>query len=741
MIDEYSTALQQAKKDLAISPQTGPKVEKQGEAGMEKMFRGIWAYDVKNNRIYLSTPLLDMLGMPRQEAPLPIESVMALIHPEDRPDFETVIQTCLSTGEPFAAELRMGYAEEKILNVQLTGKVYLDTEQKPIRISGWMIHLTELQKAENSLQKVHKELADIRHALDESTILSITDRYGIITYINDALCRISQYSHDELIGETLQILNSGHHSQSFFREIWNIIGNGQIWRGEIKHQAKDRTYFWMDTTIVPLLDINGKPFQYVVVRHEITRQKAAEQEIQDLKEKTQVVAKRTTELEDINMAQSQEINKQGREIDARKEVEAELIKSLKREKLTKHLIQLMNRSFDTDIILEIVVQELGIFFGVDRCMAISYERELEVIKRQRLSAQYCRSESIESVREEEIPWDITKLLSQQSDKETPLVILNAAEPEKFPINDERYLEKQKVKSFVAIEIKYRRVSFGRLVLHQCSYPRIWTDQEISFLEVLSTHIGAALYQAKLYQQEKQAKQEAEEANKQKSKVLSFVSHDFKNPLDSLKRFIGILENDKSDILSEKHRELTGYIAEGVYQLRNMVTDILDKARLAEGKITPAPEWIETKSFIDDLKPMFNSMASQKDIEININIQQELTAIKADQTHLRQILINLVSNAVKYNRTNGKVFLKVYKSKDKQFAVIEVQDTGYGIPERKIPQLFTEYFRGDLSQSSLVEGTGLGLTFIKKLIELHGGTITVESVEGGGSTFTVYLPLR
>jgi signal transduction histidine kinase len=497
----------------------------------------------------------------------------------------------------------------------------------------------------------------------------------------------------------------------------------------------------MDTTIVPLLDINGKPFQYVVVRHEITRQKAAEQEIQDLKEKTQVVAKRTTELEDINMAQSQEINKQGREIDARKEVEAELIKSLKREKLTKHLIQLMNRSFDTDIILEIVVQELGIFFGVDRCMAISYERELEVIKRQRLSAQYCRSESIESVREEEIPWDITKLLSQQSDKETPLVILNAAEPEKFPINDERYLEKQKVKSFVAIEIKYRRVSFGRLVLHQCSYPRIWTDQEISFLEVLSTHIGAALYQAKLYQQEKQAKQEAEEANKQKSKVLSFVSHDFKNPLDSLKRFIGILENDKSDILSEKHRELTGYIAEGVYQLRNMVTDILDKARLAEGKITPAPEWIETKSFIDDLKPMFNSMASQKDIEININIQQELTAIKADQTHLRQILINLVSNAVKYNRTNGKVFLKVYKSKDKQFAVIEVQDTGYGIPERKIPQLFTEYFRGDLSQSSLVEGTGLGLTFIKKLIELHGGTITVESVEGGGSTFTVYLPLR
>lgn len=740
MVNECLTALQQAKEDIAASVQPVSAV-RQDNVVTENATEGIWAFDVPNNHIYWGSQLFDMLGMPKQKVPLSIEAVIERIHPEDRPGFEKLLQESFDTGEPFEAELKIRHDTGRYLTVQLAGKVYLDAQGQPSRISGRMNHLTELQQAQHSLEKVHKELADMRHALDESTILSITDRYGVITYINDALCRICQYSHEEMIGETLQIINSGYHPDSFYEDMWDIIGNGQIWRGEIKHRAKDGTFFWMDTTIVPLLDASGKPFQYIVVRHETSRQKAAEQEVQECKDSLkQQVAERTAKLENINLAQSRKIGTQNQEIDERKNIEAELKKSLKREKLTKHLIQLMNRSFESEIILEIVVREIGTFFGVDRCMVVSYEREQEEIKRQRLSAQYCLSDAIEPVLEEEIPWEITDLLKNQPEKENPLVILNASAPEKFPENIKNRLEKQDVRSYLAIEIKYRRVSFGRLVLHQCSYPRTWTDQEVSFLGILATHIGAALYQVKLYQQEKQAKQEAEDANRQKSKVLSFVSHDFKNPLASMKRFVAILENDKSDILSDKHRELIGYIAEGIHQLRNMVLGILDKARLEEGKVTPVPQWIELNSFIDDLKPMFSSMASQRNVEVSIDIQTELTAIKADPTHLRQILINLVSNAVKYNRVNGKVFLRIYKSDDKQSAVIEVQDTGLGIPPEKIPQLFTEYFRGDLSQSNLVEGTGLGLAFIKKLAELHGGQISLESEVGVGSTFTVSLPL-
>lgn len=454
----------------------------------------------------------------------------------------------------------------------------------------------------------------------------------------------------------------------------------------------------------------------------------------------QQMVNRTIELENINRAQSQEIGKQGQEINAQKAIAAELKKSLRREKLTKHLIQRMNRSFEPQIILEIIVQELGTFFNVDRCLIILYEKENETDKMLQLFAQYCSSDAISPIGEEEIPNAWKELLPDSPKKEQASIVLNASESKQCLSMSRPVPEKYPVQSAFITEIKYRGVAFGRLVLHQCRVPGTWTENDINFLEVLATHIGAALYQIKLYQQERQAKQEAEKANQQKSKILAFVSHDFKNPLASMKRFIEILENDKSDILSEKHRELIGYISEGVYQLHSLVIDILDKARLAEGKITPMPVWFELHSFIDDLKPMFSAMAAPRNIEVSIDIQADLSAIKADPTHVRQILINLVSNAVKYNRINGKVSVSFYKLETEQSVVIEVQDTGLGIAKEKIPQLFTEYFRSDLSQANQVEGTGLGLAFIKKLIELHGGTISVESELGTGSTFRVLLPL-
>lgn len=458
------------------------------------------------------------------------------------------------------------------------------------------------------------------------------------------------------------------------------------------------------------------------------KQADTEENVQELNESMeQRVSERTSKLEKIT-SQSHTIEQQ--------EHETELKKSLERERLIRHLIQLMNRSFDVDIILEIVAREIGTFFSVDRCLVIYYERESEEVIRLRLSAQYCRSKEIEPIRGGEVPLEMLTLLQTQPAKDSFLILLS--DPD-VPPPIKKHLERHNVQSALIIEIKYRRFAFGRFVLHQCNHFRTWSKQDTDFLKILAKHIGSALYQAKLFQEQKQAKQEAEEANRQKSKILSYVSHDFKNPLDSIKRFLSVLEKDQDTVLPEKHRQMIGYIAEGIHQLRNMVTDILDKARLEEGRIMPSPEWIDLISFIDELRPMFQAMAAPRNIEVNIEIQPELAAVKADPTHLRQILINLLNNAVKYNRAEGNVLLKLCKSQDGQFIVIEVQDTGLGIPAEKMSQLFTEYFRVDLSQANQVEGSGLGLAFIKKLIELSGGTINVESIQGKGSTFTVYLP--
>lgn len=152
---------------------------------------------------------------------------------------------------------------------------------------------------DEKLRETIKELSELKFALDNSAIVAMTDAKGIISYINDKFCEISKYSRKELIGKTHKIINSGYHSQEFFKEFWQTITAGKVWKAIIKNRAKDGTYYWVDTTVIPFLDESGQPYKYLSIRYEITEAKEAEEESRKQAEQLEIA------LKELKITQSQ----------------------------------------------------------------------------------------------------------------------------------------------------------------------------------------------------------------------------------------------------------------------------------------------------------------------------------------------------------------------------------------------------------------------------------------------------
>ncbi|MGZ4161362.1 MAG: PAS domain-containing protein [Neobacillus sp.] len=185
----------------------------------------------------------------------------------------------IHTGQIWRGEIRNKAKDGSFYWVDTTIVPFLNKKGKPFQYIAIRSDITKRKEAEGNLFDSLKEIRDIKFALDQSSIVAITDEKGKITSVNDKFCEISKYKRDELIGQDHRLLNSGYHSKEYFKELWKTIGLGKVWKGEICNRAKDRTLYWVDTTIVPFLNGNGKPYQYVAIRTDISDRKLAEENL------------------------------------------------------------------------------------------------------------------------------------------------------------------------------------------------------------------------------------------------------------------------------------------------------------------------------------------------------------------------------------------------------------------------------------------------------------------------------
>ncbi|MCC5620592.1 ATP-binding protein [Nostoc sp. CHAB 5715] len=313
------------------------------------------------------------------------------------------------------------------------------------------------------------------------------------------------------------------------------------------------------------------------------------------------------------------------------------------------------------------------------------------------------------------------------------------------------LEPKNIVSLINTSIWVGGEVVGTVLYEQIDIPRIWELSEQNFVSSIAEFVTLTLEVCDVYdelrlrKQAESALREAQEAakiaNRAKSTFLRNISHQLRNPLTSILGITEALQNQVYGTVTEEQRQSLNILESTGKNLLKLINQILELTDIESSKIELQLAATSIQGICDSSLSFVKHLALQKNIHLSVQIPEEIEPIQVDESRIRQVFINLLTNAIKFTKEGGKVWIEVQPNSTNEYIFFSVIDTGIGMLSDDLFQLFQPFVQVENSSNRNSTGTGLGLVMVQKIVELHGGTVHAESQLGKGSRFTVKLPWK